>query len=97
MSKFKRTDKNQADILKSLRANKISYFDTSGVGRGFPDLCVGYEGVNYFFEIKNPEYSTRLTQPETKFMQTWNGSYYVVTSADEIYNLIGYDCLEDKI
>ncbi len=88
-----RKDGNQAGIEQALKQLEgVSYFDTSALGRGFPDLTVGYNGVNYYFEIKkecaNP--LKELTKAEEKFMAGWEGHYAVVTTIEEIKREIGY-------
>ncbi len=86
-------DGNQKGIEQALKKLEgVSYFDTSALGRGFPDLTVGYNGVNYYFEIKkkcvNP--LKELTKSEEKFMMEHQGHYAVVTTIEEIKKEIGY-------
>lgn len=42
----KRVDKNQPAIVKEFREYGVTVGHTHEVGRGFPDVCVGVEGVS---------------------------------------------------
>jgi hypothetical protein len=56
------------------------------IGRGFPDLVVGYRGTNYFLEVKDgrkPPSHRRLTRDEQRWHSTWRGQVVVVESVDE--------------
>lgn len=46
-------DGNQAEIVKALRGLGCSVDITSGVGKGFPDLAVGRNGVTLLLEVKD--------------------------------------------
>ena len=48
----KRTDHNQAEIVKALRAIGCSVQDLSQTGRGCPDVLIGYKGRNYLAEVQ---------------------------------------------
>lgn len=86
---IRRTDENQKDIVKELRLIPgMSVFSTHIVGKGFPDIVVGYRGVNYLFEIKDgskPKSAQKLTQAEELFHAIWNGQVDIVTSSKEIF------------
>jgi hypothetical protein len=86
-----RKDKNQAGIEQALKAMGISYTDTSALGKGFPDLAIGHNGVTYLFEIKQPCKNplAELTPQEETFMANWSGHYKVVTTLEEVLNEIG--------
>jgi hypothetical protein len=85
-------DGNQKEIEAKLKllnqktGGRVTYFDTSALGRGFPDLTVGVDGANLYYEIKeeckNP--LAKLTPAEQGFMASWSGHYRVVTSYQEI-------------
>jgi len=51
----RRTDANQAAIFTEARKVGLRVYDTSGVGRGFPDAVVQYGGATELWEIKNPQ------------------------------------------
>lgn len=85
----KRTDSNHRDVVDELRQTMpdASIFDASGTGAGFPDLVVGWRGMNYLFEIKDPEKpksSRSLTDAQDTFHLSWQGQVTVVHTAAEI-------------
>lgn len=88
----RKTDANQADIVKALRKlPKLSVFSTHIVGKGFPDIVVGYKGINYLFEIKDgakPKSSQKLTTGEVKFHSEWNGQIDIITNIDDALNIL---------
>ena len=49
----RKTDKNQAEIAKTLRKMGCSVHSLHKVGQGVPDLLVGYRGHNYLVELKS--------------------------------------------
>ena len=64
---------------------------TSASGKGFPDLVVGYHGVNLLVEVKDgskPPSKRRLSPAEIDFHTAWLGQICVVESVDEAIELI---------
>jgi hypothetical protein len=87
----KRKDLNQKNIEKELRRLNITFIDISNFGGGVGDILIGYHGVNYLFEIKNPDRSPsglKLTKAEAEFNNTWQGQYKIVTNIYEILKTI---------
>lgn len=85
----KRTDDNHSDVVAEIRAtlHDASVFDASGLGRGFPDLIIGWRGRNYLFELKDPEKPASrrsLTEPQQSFHLEWKGQVHIAHSAAEI-------------
>jgi hypothetical protein len=68
----KRVDENQRAITHTFIAMGASVLNLSTVGRGCPDLLVGYRGNSVLVEVKNGEKAT-FTDPQIKFMQEWRG------------------------
>jgi Holliday junction resolvase len=88
----RRTDNNQTEIVEILRAVGCSVAITSGLGRGFPDLVVGYRGKNYLFEIKDGNKAPsqrKLTIDEKRFHETWRGQVFVIKNINEALRTIG--------
>ena len=89
----KRTDANHTQIIKQLRKIPgISVFSTHMVGNGFPDIVVGYKGVNYLIELKDGNKSKsrkKLTEDEKYFHLKWTGPILVAESLDDILDFIG--------
>lgn len=63
------------------------------VGRGCPDLLVGFNGTNYLFEVKDgekPPSQRKLTPDEDAWHFMWLGRVEVVTctwDCDEVLGL----------
>lgn len=89
---IKRTDRNHAEIINALRKiPNLSVFSTHEVGKGFPDIVIGYKGVNYLIEIKDgnkPPSARKLTDAELQFHYNWKGQIKIVNNLDEVLNLL---------
>jgi len=86
MRRAAKVDDNQREIVKKLRSIGCSVRSTAAIGKGFPDLVVGYRGINYLFEVKDgskPPSARKLTSMQKEFALTWGGSVHVVNSFDE--------------
>ena len=89
----KKTDKNQQGIVGYLRG-----LPGVSVELDHDDILVGYRMQNYWFEIKNPEemnkagkpYKGRIQKNQERIQRTWPGQYNIVTTVDEILDIIGY-------
>ena len=68
----KRVDENQKQIVHTFIALGSSVLNLSTVGRGCPDLLIGYRGKSVLVEIKRDSKAT-YTEPQIKFMQEWRG------------------------
>jgi hypothetical protein len=82
-------DSNQAEIVEALRGiDGVSVLSLAPIGKGCPDIAVGWRGFNFFFEIKNPERSPSDNPgPEARqqaFRDKWHGQVQRVTSLKEI-------------
>lgn len=84
-----RTDSNQAAIVAALRGVGARVALTHVVGYGFPDLLVGFRGINYLLEIKNIDGRNRLTPAEVIWLEHWRGQVAIVRSPDEALRVIG--------
>lgn len=80
MRRAARADTNQPDIVRKLRSLGASIWHTHTLGRGGPDIVVGYCGVNVLAEIKRDEREP-LTPAEIKFHTAWRG--HIVTIRNE--------------
>ena len=90
---IKKVDTNQREIVTSLRKIAgVSVFSTHTIGKGFPDIAIGYKGKNYLFEIKDgerPPSQRKLTPDEIKFFDMWTGQIDVVLCLNDILQKIG--------
>jgi hypothetical protein len=81
-----RIDSNQPAIVKALRAVGASVQSLADMGRGVPDLLVGWHGVNWLMEVKDgakPPSARRLTPDEQQWHEHWRGQVVVVESTDD--------------
>ena len=77
-------DDNQPDIVLALRSMGCSVQSLATVGKGCPDLLVGYRGRNLLMEVKDGEKAKsaqRLTKDESKWHYDWQGDVVTVNSA----------------
>ena len=68
----KRVDENQKTLVHTFIALGCSVLNLSIVGRGCPDLLIGYRGKSVLVEIKRDS-KAYFTEPQVKFMQEWRG------------------------
>lgn len=80
-----RTDANQGEIAEYLRKRGASVHVTSMVGKGFPDLCCGYRGFDFYIEVKDgskPPSERQLTKDQKAWFAAWKGSPFVCESIE---------------
>ncbi len=53
MRRAAKIDRNHVEIVAALRGVGASVQDLAAVGKGCPDLLVGYRGQNYVIEVKS--------------------------------------------
>jgi hypothetical protein len=89
---IRKTDKNHKEILDQCRQiPQLSAFSTHTMGKGFPDIVIGYKGLNYLFEIKDgekPQSARRLTQAESEFFCHWKGQVNVIHTIQDILEVL---------
>jgi len=71
-----KVDANQKEIVAALRAVGATVQHLHMVGRGCPDILVGYSGKNYLIEIKTVR--GELTPQEGRFIADWRGQVCVI-------------------
>jgi len=96
MSKYRRAarvDDNQNMLVKALR--KVPGVT---VQTGKDDLLIGYSGVTYWIEVKNPERifnadgslkKNALKPSQEELLDNWTGQYDVAWDLDQILKIIG--------
>lgn len=87
-----RVDANQASITKELRKRGCSVTPTHMVSNGFPDLVVGYKGLNFVFELKDGTQvasKKQLTEDEKKWHKEWQGTAHIIYSIDDALDVLG--------
>lgn len=89
MRRAAKVDDNQKQIVSELRQLGASVAVTSAVGKGFPDLIVGFLGVTYLVEVKQKGSEKRLSKEQIDFHETWRGNpVLIITSTDDFLNII---------
>jgi Holliday junction resolvase len=88
-----RIDANHEQVVSALRAAGASVQSLAGVGKGVPDLLVGYQGQTLLLEIKDGRKlpSARLlTKDQLRWHGSWKGgALAVVDSPDAALRMIG--------
>jgi hypothetical protein len=83
--RHRRTDANQAAIVRAFRALGWSVQDISLIGRGCPDLLCGRNGRNLLVEVKQPK--ADLTDDERQWHASWLGAVIVIRSVEDVASL----------
>ncbi len=94
MRRAAKVDRNQPEIVGALRAVGASVEPLHAVGKGCPDLLVGFRGVNHLLEVKDgslPPSARKLTEAQQQWHPSWRGNVVVVKSVDEAMKAIGVD------
>jgi hypothetical protein len=94
MRKRARVDANQKKIVSQIRGVGCSVLHTHQLGKGAPDIIVGYKFNNYLIEIKDgdkPLRQQKLTPDEVRFQAEWQGNYYVINSFEQLRDIIFQD------
>lgn len=94
MSRFARkVDANQPQVVDELeRVAGVSVQSLASVGNGVVDLLVGFRGVNWLFELKDPNKppsARKLTPDQLRWHAAWRGQKAVVETSEEILTIIG--------
>jgi Holliday junction resolvase len=89
----KKVDSNHKQIVEAFRQLGCSVFDTSGVGRGFPDLLIGKAFKTVLVEIKSSD-KAKFTKHQKEFMVHWKGS--TVCRIQDIEGVINLVKMIDK-
>ena len=91
MRQAAKTDENQKLIVQALRKAGASVQSLAAVGKGCPDLLVGYNGINYLMEVKdgNKVHSARkLTIDQEHWHSVWTGAVHIVKTEDEALKIL---------
>jgi hypothetical protein len=86
-------DANHAAVVLALRSAGASVQSLAGVGKGVPDLLVGFKNQTLLMEVKDgfkPPSRRLLTEDQLKWHGSWNGgALAVVDSPDAALRMIG--------
>jgi hypothetical protein len=89
MRRAARVDANQDEIVSALRSVGAAVQSLAAVGRGVPDLLVGYRGELYLLEVKMP--GETLTPRELTWHTLWQGYAAIVYSAEGAIDILCKD------
>jgi hypothetical protein len=84
---FKKVDSNQTRVVKALRELGATVQHLHSVGKGCPDLLVGYKSVNVLLEIKRDE-TKKLTPDQVIWHHNWRGQVATVATAQQAYDVV---------
>jgi|TARA_R110000772_G_scaffold145742_2_gene255820 hypothetical protein len=88
MSFAKKVDKNQNEVVKTLRDYGADVHLLHMVGAGIPDLLVAYEGQTILMEVKDGA-DKKFTPDQIKFIAGWKGGHlYRVNSSEEALDVL---------
>lgn len=91
MHRAAKADANQTEIVKALRQMGASVQHLHTLGKGCPDLLVGWRGVNILLEVKDGEKvpsKRRLTPDEQEWHERWRGQVAIVESVEDAVALL---------
>lgn len=92
-----RKDANHDDIVKFFQQCGAKVTTLHQLGRGTPDLLVGWRGVNLLVEVKDgskPPSKRELTPDETRWHEEWRGQVSIVESREDAQRLLNETGLE---
>jgi hypothetical protein len=81
-----RIDANQPAIVAALRKMGATVLHLHTIGKGAPDILIGYQGKNALVELKDgakPPSARKLTPDEERFHAEWRGQVAIIESVDE--------------
>jgi Holliday junction resolvase len=86
-------DANHEQVVSALRAAGASVQSLAGVGKGVPDLLVGFQGKTLLMEVKDGRKTPsarRLTEDQLRWHGAWNGGpLAVVDGVDAALRMLG--------
>jgi hypothetical protein len=80
-------DGNQRAIVEALRRVGATVQHLHEVGKGCPDLAVGFRQQNFLLEVKTAE--GQLEPAQVLWHGTWRGRVAVVRTAEQALRAIG--------
>ena len=86
MRRAAKIDANQEQVIKALRSVGAVVQSLAAVGKGVPDLLVGYQGKTILLEVKDgnkPPSARKLTEDQIKWHGAWRGGPLAVVDGPE--------------
>lgn len=97
MRRAAKTDANQAEIVADLRAVGATVQPLHAVGKGCPDILVGWRGRNVLIEIKDGSRvpsERRLNDIQVDWHAAWRGQVAVAENSEQAMAIIGIEVSE---
>ena len=88
-----KVDDNQAEIVQALEAIGCTIESLAAVGKGCPDLLVGYRRENFLLEVKDGKKvpSKRKLRPNQQdWHDAWRGQVTKVETPEEAIAVVTY-------
>lgn len=99
MRRAAKIDANHSAIVSALRKIGASVQSLAAIGKGCPDILVGFRGRNWLMEIKDgmlKPSARRLTDDEASWHRRWFGQVHLVQSVDEALKLVGEQVTNER-
>jgi hypothetical protein len=87
MRRAAKVDANQETIVSALRAAGASVQSLAPIGKGCPDILIGYHGQNYLMEIKRG--SGKTNDKQNRWHEEWKATVHIVYGPEEALKTIG--------
>jgi Holliday junction resolvase len=81
-----RTDANHEAVVKALREAGATVQSLASVGKGVPDLLVGFKSQTLLMEVKDsakPASKRRLTEDQLQWHGSWRGGPLAIVDSPE--------------
>jgi Holliday junction resolvase len=91
MRRAAKVDANQSNLVEFFRMMGCSVESLAAVGKGVPDLLIGYRGKNYLVEVKDGAKAPseqKLTRAQVEWHESWRGQKIVINSIDAAIEFI---------
>lgn len=85
--RYGKTDANHKSVVEAFRKLGCSVLSLAPLGKGAPDLAVGYAGITFLVEVKDGTKSPskrELTPDQREFWDTWKGGVRLVNDMDAV-------------
>lgn len=93
MRRAAKIDANQTQVVEALRAAGATVQSLAAVGKGLPDLLVGFQGQTLLMEVKDgrkPPSQRQLTEDQLKWHGAWRGGpVAIVDGPDAALRMLG--------
>lgn len=93
MRRAAKVDANQEQVVAALRAVGATVQTLAAVGKGVPDLLVGFQGKTLLLEVKDgrrPPSERRLTEDQLTWHGAWRGGpVAIVDGVDAALRALG--------